>query len=289
MSIKKSFFKKAARILMKSRVSPLFRIRQDGFVLKFYPSSISRVLWVDQCLSQNSYTETKQFFKRYLRPNDVVVDVGANIGFFTLMSSILVGKYAKVYAIEPHPRIYKYLRGNLALNRTENVRTFNAALGNRNGVVNFSNEKGDDRNLVITDDSGITVPLRRLDELQIENDSISLLKIDVEGYEKFVIEGCGRMLQKVKCIYFESIEKNFLKFGYKLADLLDLLTDRGFQILKVQGDKVWSILPKQYPDSCQDIVAVRDIPDFLKRTNFQFSSDGLIKIGAYDASWIQTL
>jgi len=196
MSIKKSLLKKTARNLMKLRLSSLFRIRQEGFFLKFYPSSMSRVLWVEQYLSQESYKEEQQFFRAYLRPNDVVIDVGANIGFFTLISSMLVGKYGRVYAIEAHPRIYKYLQGNIALNGIENVRTFNVALGNRNGVVTFSDGKSDDTNLVITNDSGITVPIRRLDEIEIENDSVSLLKIDVEGYEKFVIEGGEYLLQK---------------------------------------------------------------------------------------------
>lgn len=273
MSIKKSLFKKIARILIKLRISPLFRIRQNSFFLKFYPSSMSRVLWVDQYLSQESYTQEQQFFKRYLRPNDVVVDVGANIGFFSLIFSVLVGKYGKVYAIEAHPRIYKYLQGNIALNRAENVHTFNVALGNRSGVVSFSNDKSDDRNFITTDGSGITAPIRKLDELEIENESISLLKIDVEGYEKFVIEGGENLLQKVQCVYFESIEENFLKFGYVLDDLISLLTGHGFQILAVQGNKVWSILSKQYLQSCRDLAAVREIDAFLERTNFQFSSE----------------
>ena len=89
---------------MKSGFSSLFKIKQEGFSLKFYPSSMSRVLWVDQYLSQERYKEGQRFFRSYLRPNDVVVDVGANIGFFTLMSSILVGKFGKVYAIEAHPK-----------------------------------------------------------------------------------------------------------------------------------------------------------------------------------------
>ena len=94
---------------MKLRPSSLFRIRQKSFVLKFYPSSMSRVLWVSQYLSEENYGEEQEFFRRYLRPDDDVIDVGANIGFFTLIFSTLVGKFGKVYAFEPHPRIYKYL------------------------------------------------------------------------------------------------------------------------------------------------------------------------------------
>lgn len=273
VGLKKSLLKKTARNLMKLRISSLFRIRQKGFVLKFYPSSMSRVLWVGQYLSEESYGDEQEFFRRYLRPNDVVIDVGANIGFFTLISSTLVGKSGKIYAFEPHPRIYKYLQGNLALNRVENVYTFNLALGNENGTVKFSDKNGDDRNSVVADDSGITVPARRLADVGIENSCVALLKIDVEGYEKFVIEGAGNLLQKVQCIYFEALDKHFSKFGYKLADLLKILINHGFQILEVQGNKVWNISPDCYPKTSKNLVAVREMHTFLKRTGFRFSSE----------------
>jgi len=270
MNIKRSLLKKTARNLMKLRLSSLFRIRQKGFVLKFYPSSMSRVLWVSQYLSEESYGEEQEFFRRYLRPNDVVIDVGANIGFFTLISSTLVGKHGKVYAFEAHPRIYKYLQGNLVLNRVDNVYAFNLALGNKSGTVKFSDKKSDDRNSVVVDESGITVPAERLDAVGIESVSVSLLKIDVEGYEKFVLEGAGHTLQKVQCIYIESIERHFLKFGYKLCDLLNILINQGFQILEIEGDKFWNVSSNCYPESSNNLVGVREISDFLKRTNFQF-------------------
>jgi FkbM family methyltransferase len=273
VSLKKSLLKKTARNFIKLRLSSLFRIRQKGFVLKFYPSSMSRVLWVDQYLSIESYKEEQLFFRSYLRPNDVVIDVGANIGFFTLISSILVGKYGKVYAIEAHPRTYKYLQGNIALNGIENVRTLNFALGNRSGIVRLSDRKSDDANLVITDDSGITVPIRRLDEIGIEDSSISLLKIDVEGYEMFVLEGAEHTLQKVQCIYFESIERHFLKFSYKLCDLLNILINQGFRILEIEGDKVRNVSSNYYRETSKNLVAVREIQAFLNRTSFEFSSE----------------
>ncbi len=272
VSLKKSLLKKTARNLIKLRLSSLFRIRQKGFVLKFYPSSMSRKLWVGQYLSE-SYREEQEFFRHYLRPDDGVIDVGANIGFFTLIFSTLVGKYGKVYAFEPHPRIYRYLQGNLALNRAENVYAFNIALGAERCTVNISNRKGDDRNSVIKTGIGITVLQKRLDELGIEDEPIALLKIDVEGYENFVIEGAGQALKNVQCIYFEAVERHFLKFGYNLGDLLNILISQGFQILRIEGDKVWSVLPNSYRKMSKNLVAVREIQPFLNRTSFEFSSE----------------
>lgn len=80
-------------------------------------------------------------------------------------------------------------------------------------------------------------------------------------------------LQKVQCIYFESIERHFLKFGYKLCDLLNILINQGFQILEIEGDKVWNVSSNCYPESSNNLVGVREISAFLKRTNFHFSSE----------------
>jgi FkbM family methyltransferase len=266
--IKKTLLKKVARLLIKLRISSIFQIRQKGFVLRFYPSSVSRVLWVDQYLSGECYQEERMFLTRYLRHSDVVIDVGANIGLLTLLSSVLVGKQGKVYSIEPHPRVCRFLRGNLDLNSVENVRTFNYALGNKSGTVRFSDRKGDDKNSVVWTDPGIIVDQKRLDELSIEDEQITLLKIDVEGYEKFVIEGAARLLKNVQCIYFEAIERHFLKFGYRLEDLLNVLRSHHFEIFEVSADEVCRIHPSCYPKFSTNLVAVRDVNAFSKRTKF---------------------
>lgn len=274
MSVKKSIFKKIARILMKLRISAFFRIRHGGCVLKFYPSSVSRVLWVGQYVSEPGYAEQTEFLCRYLRPGDVVVDAGANIGYLTLLSSSLVGNDGIVYAIEPHPRIYRYLQGNIAFNKMQNVRTINTALGNSNGFTRFSNGKSDDMNSIVvgdTDDSGITVSVKRLDDVGIEAGCISLLKVDVEGYEKFVMEGAANMLKKVQCVYFESIESNFAKFGYGLDDLLNIFVAHEFVILEIHNGTVRDISSGHSAcPACEDLVAVRETETFLKRTNYQF-------------------
>lgn len=102
------------RILMKFGLSRLFCIKQKEVVLRFYPSSISLARWLDPSKAPDS---VETFFRRYARPGDVVIDAGANIGFFTLISSVLVGDFGKVYAIEAHPRVFKYLEGNVVLNK----------------------------------------------------------------------------------------------------------------------------------------------------------------------------
>lgn len=236
MSIYYYILRKIAALLVKLRLSSLFRINCDGFVLKFYPSHCSKVLWLKQYKADMRYTEETHFFMSYLRVGDVVIDVGANIGYLTLLASTIVGDSGRVYAFEPNPRSYKYLCGNLLLNRTLNVTTFNFALGEEaKDAYLTSQERKDDHNFITNKQNGICVRMKRLDEIGINNKSFALLKIDVEGYEKFVLQGAERLLNKVNCIYLEASELATSRFGYKITELLDFLRSKGFVIHTSSG------------------------------------------------------
>ncbi len=269
MSIKRLLFKNIATILVRTRFSSLFRINQKDFVLRFYPSHASKVLWLKQYIPEKRYSQEEQFFRAYLQTGDVVIDVGANIGFLTLLSSTLVGQTGKVYAFEPCQKVYKYLQGNIALNNIANLETFNVALDNENKTVLLSNnQRKDDHNFIVSGAAGLKVPMKRLDSIGIEQDPVALMKIDVEGYEKFVIEGTTQLLQKIQCIYFETVDSIAARFGYNSSDLLGILIDNGFQILEVQDNKARTVLPDSEWTS-SNLVAVRDISAFLKRTAFE--------------------
>jgi FkbM family methyltransferase len=186
------------------------------------------------------------------------------------MFSILVGREGRVYAVEPHPRICKYLQGNLALNGVRNVSVFNVALGEKDGQARLSdNLKDDDLNAVTVDEQGIVVPMRRLDELDIAKETISLLKIDVEGYEKCAIEGARGILENIRCIYFEAIESNFAKFGYGLGELIGKLNELGYCVFELCGDDVRVVKLGEKTGDYGDLVAVREPADFLCRTGFR--------------------
>lgn len=280
MAIKKSILKKTARLLMKSGMSRFFRIRCDGFVLRFYPSSLSRILWVEQFTGEDRCRDDREFFTRYLRPGDTVVDVGANIGLVSLTLSRLVGEQGRVYAFEPHPRVYEYLLGNIAVNRVENIHAFNVALGDTEGTVRFADRRrGDDRSSVASDGRGIAVPCHRLDRFDLPAVPLALVKIDVEGYEKFVVQGAESLLDRVSCIYFEAIESNLKTFGYTLRELLDLLISHGFEILQVSRNDVRVISPSESTGRFTNLVAVRDVNALLSRTGFRLTQDSEGRVG----------
>ena len=232
----------ASRFLWAARLSSILTMpAPGGCKLRFYPSSISADMW---CTPDICPSRDLTVLREHLRPGDVFVDCGANIGVLTLLASKLVGETGRVFSIEAHPRIARFLRGNVNLNRATNVTVAHTALGDHEGEVHFTSRRSDDMNRVA--ESGVKVSLRRLDSL-IPPVDIRLLKIDVEGFELFVLRGASRALARTDMVYFESWESHFNKYGYSTPDVLTLLADHGFD----------TGVPRDYKSSlCENLLAV---------------------------------
>lgn len=139
-----------------------------------------------------------QLIKRVLADGGVLVDVGANVGAFSLIAS--EQPKATVVAYEPHPATYKLLRENLRRNGRRNVEAICAAVGNRDGEIRISDTPGSSTTHALSavdqaSDPAITVPLVRLDgDLARRGRTPDIVKIDVEGFEYDVLSGCGVQL-----------------------------------------------------------------------------------------------
>ena len=201
------------------------------------------------------------------------MDVGANIGDFTLAAASIVGSNGRVYSLEAHPRTYRYLCANVALNQSQNVALFNMVLGDKGSDIPFVDlGRSDDQNRVSENGRGISMKMARLDDLPIQEPQIHLLKVDVEGYEKFVLQGASRTLEKVLCIFFESWEGHFRRYGYTCADLIKLLTEKGFRILRLGGNGTVIPVGMDYSSTAlENLVAVRVLEDFLNKTQFRLA------------------
>jgi FkbM family methyltransferase len=143
-------------------------------------------------------------FRSALSPGDVCVDVGANIGYFTLLAAALVGPNGRVYALEPAPDTYAALAASIELNRFSNVRALCVAAGEAEGeallddhvhsVLSSIRGTSNDGN---GEADGLTVPVRSVASV-IEPSDLSrlrLVKIDVEGYELEVLRGLEPVLE----------------------------------------------------------------------------------------------
>ncbi|MGC4085038.1 MAG: FkbM family methyltransferase [Vicinamibacterales bacterium] len=112
------------------------------------------------------------------------------------------------------------------------------------------------------------VPLVRLDSLDVGDRPIALLKIDVEGYEKFVLDGATGLLSRVHCIFIETWEDHFAKYGYSCVDVHARLRAAGFHLFLFQDDRLVPVPPGYVSHQCEDVVGVRDLALFSARTGF---------------------
>jgi FkbM family methyltransferase len=144
-----------------------------------------------------TYERTKRIlFEQTVKPGEVVFDVGANVGWYTLLASALVGNTGRVYAFEPLPENLMYLRHHLELNHIENVEVIAAAVADAPGTALF--EPGETRSIGrIVAKGGFPVRVVSLDDLIAAGQlpQPDCLKVDVEGAEGRVLEGAIGLLR----------------------------------------------------------------------------------------------
>lgn len=253
-----------SKLLIRLKISKYFTIKQDGYKLRFFPSALSRLLWIDPTEPHTASI----FFSDYLKDGDTVIDIGSNIGTVTIQSSVKVGTTGKIFSIEPNPKIFEFLLDNINFNKINNIKTFNIALGDSDGEINFSDKVSDVVNSVVKDSSGIKVKITTLDKLLSNQERINLLKIDVQGYDKFVFLGASNILKKTDCIHFPVINEHYQNFGYTYKEIFEILKDSGFQIYGfTKNQKMWKMKEEYIPND-EDLLAIQNIDDFLSRTKY---------------------
>ena len=183
--------------------------------------------------------QTKRFVN-LLHSGQVLFDIGANVGYYTLLGSKLVGASGKVLAFEPVVRNLFYLYQHTVLNKAENVMIVPAACSNHLAVANFA--LGDNCALghfESKDNSGeyqskdnVIVPTVTVDEVvRCTNVLPDVLKIDVEGAELQVLEGARDTLIKKKPFIFLSVHSGKLR-----AVCQDYLTEMNYIFETLDGD-----------------------------------------------------
>jgi FkbM family methyltransferase len=188
----------------------------------FYPtinnSAVIRALLSDRIWEK----KITNLFKKFIKPNQIVIDCGSYIGTHTLTMSKLAGK---VYAFEPQPLIAKCIRKTLQTNMIENVVFTEVACSNQIGVDNiFTNNDGDASLSGIRDHKFTTnyvCYINTLDNLIPNNERISLIKIDVEGSEWEVLSGAKNIIKSSRpIIILETFntKKNLIKLDKWIND-----------------------------------------------------------------------
>jgi len=201
--------------------------------------------------------------KKAVRKGSVVLDIGANIGYYTLIFAKLVGEQGKVFAFEPEPFNFKLLKKNVEINNYQNVILQNSAVSNNNGKTKLylSQEQSGTHRIFpshICSNNYVEVEMVRLDDYFKKNvlaEKISFIKIDVEGAELGVLKGMKSLLELNKKleILIEFIPPYIKEFGANPIDVLSLLENYNFKIhlinyktQKIEEVRDKNILLKKY-------------------------------------------
>jgi len=189
--------------IQSKNISKKYLIEVNGsrMSIDFKDKGLSKEL----CVHKKREVFTTDFMQKIIKEDDLVLDIGANRGYYALLEAKIAQK-GKVYATEPVPSNYENLKENVLLNNYKNIKLFHYAVGNINGkgkmnVCDKANwcsfTKNPDSNIL----GEISVPLITLDEFiakELANKVPSLIRMDVEGYECQIVKGMSNLLKSKK-------------------------------------------------------------------------------------------
>lgn len=174
-----------------------------------------------------------------LKEKDIVLDIGANIGYYAIMEAKLVGDSGRVYAIEPVSSNIKTLKRNVYLNNCKNTKIFHLAMGDENKkrkiyVSEKCNISSFERNAAtggaeqyrIIDEEKVN--LVTVDSFLKDKETPNLIRMDVEGYEYYIIKGAPETLEKNVKILMEM--HSHLMTKEQIKEMLKILTEHGFKV-----------------------------------------------------------
>ena len=173
--------------------------------------------------------EKQKLFEKVIKKGDIVYDIGANVGFYTLLASELVGKKGRVFAFEPLPRNILNFKKHIAMNDCGNVDIIEAAVSNKEEFVFFETGKNDSSGK-ISDVGELKIRTVAIDNWLQKEGALAptVLKIDTEGAEFKVLEGAKNILNKYHPTVLLALDSPKTR-----EDCLNLLLSFGYEILPI--------------------------------------------------------
>jgi FkbM family methyltransferase len=197
-----------------------------------------------------------KFFRERLEPGMVFVDVGANVGLYSMLAAQIVGSSGKVFCFEPNSENCRLIMLSIHRNAFENISVFPFALGNKIGPVLFSTHIGSNGGLIpdtqdsLLNPSCAVMPMVRLEDMISEK--VDLIKIDVEGAEGLVVEGAKQLIERYRPIVTS-------EFSLEMLPRVSKMSGRGYLgYFKTNQYEIY--LCDRYT---HELVAITDIDSFI--------------------------
>jgi FkbM family methyltransferase len=237
------------RIVRASRMS---RIEESLSKLSFLPNvwghgmhvdPLDRGLPVWRLVGSAEPNGEDAYFARTIEAGQRVVDIGANIGLYTLLFARLVGNTGAVIAIEPGPKSFDLLKRNIAENSYENIRAENAAVADRSGTIDlFVCRSGESDNRIagtlVDHDQRDKVSVRcaTLDEI-VGREAVDFIKMDAQGAEFMILQGAQQTLRENAGlrVLMEYSPGGLATAGSAATEFLSFIEAFGFNVARLNG------------------------------------------------------
>ena len=188
-------------------------------------------------------SDVKSLLKKELKRGDTFLDIGANIGFYSILASKIVGTNGKVIACEASPKMVPRLKTNISLNNISNIEIIEKAISNESGQVKFyisdNLNSGMSSLRELNNVEPVIVNSIKLDDYCDKLPKIKLIKIDIEGAEHNAIKGMRKLINRDKPIIILEVIDLFLnQFGSSSNELLQELDFLGYDFFDMNGEKL---------------------------------------------------
>ena len=188
-----------------------------------------------------STTGLGRWLRRVLKPGDVYLDVGANVGAYVALASDLVGSTGRVYAIEPAPDNLARLHDRFG--RLPNIAVVAAAAGERSGIATLHLDRRDGTRHSVAAGNvgkrGTTIHVRQLalDDLRTELTAVDVVKIDAQGAELHILRGARELLQRFQpALVLELWPYGLSQFGATPGEVLEHLDTCGYRVYRLSTE-----------------------------------------------------
>jgi FkbM family methyltransferase len=210
------------------------------FEIRDFREAIQRSIYF---LGYFEFRETRAAL-RILRPGDCFVDIGANIGWYTLLAARRVGPSGRVIAFEPSAPVFDHLARHVQLNGFTNVTLEKRAIADRTGQAVLSGASPENQGLgsLLPAAAAAAAPGEDVDVVRFDDyfadrrpGAVRLMKVDVEGAELLVLRGMADALAAKVCDYIliEAAEPHLARGGASTAELLDMLRSKGYRLWRM--------------------------------------------------------
>jgi FkbM family methyltransferase len=233
-----------------------FRFRGNPKIVKLRTGQLLKVNPTDylQCLIYYFgmfEPQSIHVFRKLIKDGDTVLDIGGNIGLYSIVASSLVGPKGNVYTFEPAPFHCESIRENIDINNLSNIKLFETALGNEAGQVELvMPENGNLGCLTIAnklahENSSFKVNVSVFDDFcdknKLDVNNVSVIKIDVEGAELMVLSGMTKVFKQKPTVLIEINETALARFEKHSTDICQWFHSKGYRGWTI--DKNLKLLP----------------------------------------------